>query len=238
VGWSIDIETTMTLDLLFLAKNRLEFTRESLAALKQNTDWTLVNHLVLYDDGSTDGTLEFLEEQAVEIGVELRQTNLGSAVTAANHFIRRSRADLVAKCDNDAMYPPHWLEISLGVMQTYPELQVLSLEERDIKGEPPFSYQPAGRGDGLYIARREIFKNSLPTVRDKYWGWEFWMLTHNIRGGWLKPSLPVFLLDRLPFEPWRSLTQEYGAKGWMRLLGCEYTMARAYLWQWCNWETV
>jgi glycosyltransferase involved in cell wall biosynthesis len=226
---------------MFLAKDRKRFTQESLAALRRNTDWYLVDNFVLYDDGSVDGTLEFLREQAQETNAELRQTRLGSAVAAQNHFIERSDADFVAKCDNDAMYPPGWLDVALGVLERSPELQVICLEDRGIVGPLPYAYEGATEGDGLFVARREIFAHGdLPAVIRKYWGWETWMLQHHIKTGWLKPSLPVFLLDRVPFEPWLSLSAEYEAKRWQRPMPRNgaihrYPMAKSYLWQWCGW---
>jgi glycosyltransferase involved in cell wall biosynthesis len=226
---------------MFLAKNRLEFTRESLHQLRRNTNWSMVNEFVLYDDGSTDGTLEFLQEQAAEMGAELRRTNLGSAVTCGNHFIQRSKADFLAKCDNDAMYPPHWLDISLAIIRDHPELQMLCLENRNLAGVLPFTYEPAVEGDGLFVVRREIFKGAdLPVVKDRYWGLERWLATHHARVGWVKPSIPVFLLDRLPFEPWISLSRQYEASGWQRkVIGAVkyYDQQKdSHLWSWCGWN--
>lgn len=227
-------------DFMLLAKNRLRFTQESFAAIQRNTNWSLVDKFVLYDDGSTDGTLEFLQEKAAEMGAELRQTNLGSAVSAQSHFIERSQAEYVAKCDNDAMYPPGWLDVALDVMQRHPELQVLCLEERGIGGAPPYTYSATVEGDGLFVARANMFKGKRPvTPIRKYWGWETWMRQNHAVAGWVKPSIPVFLLDRLPFEPWASLSADYAARGWQRPLGGaipQYTMAKAHLWDWCGWE--
>jgi glycosyltransferase involved in cell wall biosynthesis len=224
---------------MFLAKDRLEFTRESLRALRKNTNWSLVDKFVLYDDGSKDGTLEFLQAQAAEMGAELRQTGLGSAVLAQNHFIERSTADFVAKCDNDAMYPPEWLEVGLGVLDRNPQLDVLCLEERGLTGPLPYSYEGAVEGDGLFIARGSLFRGRpLPTAIRKYWGWETWMREYSIKTGWLKPSIPVFLLDRVPIDPWRTLSDEYTERGLQRALGGavrRYDMSRAYLWEWCGW---
>ena len=230
-----------TVDLMYLAKNRLAFTQESLRALRQNTNWSLVGNFVLYDDGSTDGTLEFLREQAGEMGAELRQTALGSAVLAQNHFIERSQADFMAKCDNDAMYPPNWLEIGLGILECHPELQVLCLEERGLAGDLPYSYQPAIEGDGLFIARGSLFHGKpLPAVIKKYWGWETWMRQHSVTTGWVKPSIPVFLLDRVPIEPWATFSDLYTDRGWQRALGgavLRYPMTKAHLWDWCRWSS-
>ena len=50
-----------SVDVLFLAYNRLAFTQESFKALLENTDWQYVQRLSVYDDGSVDGTREWLE---------------------------------------------------------------------------------------------------------------------------------------------------------------------------------
>jgi len=225
------------IDILYLAKNRLEFTRETLAWLLKNTNWALANPPILYDDGSTDGTLEFLQQQAVEHGLELRQTNLGSAVLAANHFIQRSRAQYLVKIDNDAILPPDWLDVSLSIMRENPELQVLGLEAvLSYRGEVSESrtYQPAAQVGGLWMARSQTFQDrELPTVRDKYWGWSSWLIRNQIKVGWIKPPVPVFLLDRLPIQPWFSLSRSYESRGWQRPWQ-PYTRKDAALWTW--WE--
>jgi cellulose synthase/poly-beta-1,6-N-acetylglucosamine synthase-like glycosyltransferase len=223
----------MTVDLLFLAKNRLAFTVESFRALRRNTNWERVNQLVLYDDGSTDGTLGFLERRARATGAELRQTSLGSAIRVCNDFVRRSTADLVVKIDNDAMMPPGWLDTCLGIFERHPELQLLGLEERGIAGEVPYTYQPSDWVGGLFVARRSIFAGAdLPQSSRVYYGWQTWH-SGRFHSGWIKPSLPVFLLDRVPFAPWSELTREYEAKGWQRPWK-RYTAADAHLWAWVD----
>jgi len=71
-------------DLLYLACNRLEFTRETFATLVRNTDWDLVHELFVMDDGSTDGTRQWLRENATRTPVRTRYliTGFGSPVTA------------------------------------------------------------------------------------------------------------------------------------------------------------
>ena len=229
----------MTTELLFLAKNRLRFTQESLSTLRRNTDWSRIDKTVIYDDGSTDGTLEYLQGQAAEMGAELRQTRLGSAVAVGSHFIKASQADILIKIDNDAMYPPGWLDASLGVMQRRPELQMLCLEDRGLDGPMPYSYKSSVQVGGLFVIRRNVFNgNDVPIVLNKYWGLQIWVNSHKLTRGWILPSLPVFLLDRVPFEPWMSLNAEYEKQGWQRpTVGAihMYTMAQKNLWSWCDW---
>lgn len=226
----------MTVDVMFMAKNRLEFTRESFKWFWQNTDWKLVTHFVIYDDGSTDGTWEFLLDRASECKAEIRRTRLGSGLLVANDFVRRSKADIVAKIDNDAVYPPGWLEIGLGVLDRNPALQILGLENMGLNGRMPYSYKASITGDGLWIARGSTFHGiELPVPTDTYYGWGAWVINNRIQLGWLRPSIPVFLLDRVPIEPWRSLSREYVAKGWQRPWE-QYKMDQSHLWSWCRWE--
>lgn len=56
----------------------------------------------------------------------------------------------------------------------------------------------------------------LPSGRS---GFSEWQHTYQPVRGWIRPDLPVALLDRVPLEPWLSLSQEYIANGWQRPQG-------------------
>lgn len=231
----------MTVDILFLAKNRLEFTVEAFYWLRQNTTWHDVRQLVLCDDGSEDGTLESLQFKAHLIPTDcvVRQTSFGGAIAAANDFILRSQADIVIKLDNDAVVPPGWLFAVTSIFEAHPELQILGLEERGYErpARPPFTYERSVHVGGLYAARRTIFRpNDMPEQNGTYHGWQSWHMNKQLRCGWIKPSIPVFLLDRLRFDPWASLSATYREKGWQRPWR-QYPMHRQALWSWTGWPS-
>lgn len=65
-----------------------------------------------------------------------------------------------------------------------------------------------------------------------YGGFTEWQ-TDNPRviKGWAFPPLRVFLLDRLPIEPWASLSDEYIRNGWQREW-TRYPKTVSSLWEW------
>jgi glycosyltransferase involved in cell wall biosynthesis len=224
----------MTIDLCYVAKNRLEFTQETFRRLIENTDLTAIRNFVIYDDGSTDGTREYLQRQAATWGT-LRLTDFGSGVTPMVDFLARSDADFMAKFDNDAMLPPGWLPIALAVMERFPELELLGLECHGHQGDLPHRYEYTPILDGLFLARGSLLRGRSRPVATSAWdGWGQWVLDNKVRAGWLNPSIPVFLLDRVPLEPWQSLTREYVARGWQRPWA-QYNPAVNW-WSWCNWK--
>jgi hypothetical protein len=238
------------LDLLFVAKNRLEFTREAIIALLEHTNWSKVTKLWLYDDGSTDGTLELLrgvvsgfrpggEGRArflagCMIRTELRTTKLGSPILVTNDFLHRSKAPLICKIDNDTIVPPCWLDVALGVMAKQPEIDCLGLEYRALSGRLPFHATAADHIGGLYVAHRRAFEHGdLPIPERKYFGWQAYQKRHNLAVFWIEPSIPVFLLDRIPEEPYASLSKKYEAEGWQRPAPCPiYESHENVLWKW------
>lgn len=249
-------------DILFLAKNRRRFTEQALMALRANTNWGLVKSLTLWDDGSEDGTRALLAHVsdfhiAIKCPVFFRATNIGGPVTIAYRHAQESTAEFVAKTDNDCMVPPGWLDEGFALMDANPELEVLALE--DPVQEPTIILsrvpQPIHRVrtvsswvGGIYLARRRVYegRQAPRSGRDLkqpgsaglgyWWGWPQWLEGNGVRCAWIEPPLPVFLLDRLPFEPWLSLSAEYEAKGWQRPWQKYDPEKHAYLWEWAKLE--
>ncbi len=222
-------------DLLFLTHNRLEFTRESFAALLANTHWPVVSRLYLYDDASEDGTREFLRGAVhhVPVSCEVRLDRFGSPVAALAEFVSRATAPLVAKIDNDTMLPPGWLRYCHQVMIDHPELDLLGIEPMGLgNGDTP--YFRAGHIGGIGLFRRSAFAEGRLIPDQKYFGFQAWQNKYKEKliYGWLNPPLRVFLLDRIPFAPWSEYSERYVAAGWQRPWP-KYSPADN-LWNW--WE--
>lgn len=224
------------IDLLFLAHNRLRFTQEALAALEANTNWSKVARLLIYDDGSNDGTREFLQDRSYVFRPEFRFGLWGSPVSVMNHYLCASSPHeerLFGKIDSDTMVPYGWLDECLSVMNEYRELKLLGIEAfcriaaQVSRGR---GYQPARHIGGIGIMRSDAFV-TLPRPYGRF-GFTAWQeQTPKAQKGWINPSLPVFLLDRLPREPWRALSKEYIAKGWQRAWS-PYDETMRDLWSW------
>jgi hypothetical protein len=246
--------------LLFPAFNRLAYTRESWAAMIMNTDWSLVRDLSIYDDGSTDGTAEWLQQQAwPECNVSFQRSDFHSPMGVTIDWARKAPAPLLAKIDNDTVVPPGWLNRALGIMQQAPSLEMLGLESMystrpGIDGFPSayrskvlgetgghrispqadqHGYNPAQVVSGIGLYRRRCFDFSQPKDGG-YDGFEIWMARRRLSCGWIKPSLPLFLLDRMPTEPWASLSECYISQGWQRELSLKlrYPAELSFLWDW------
>jgi len=224
------------IDLLFLTHNRLEFTQETIRALRQNTDWSLVRRVHLYDDGSTDGTQQFLEE--VRLPADTRFCTgraWGGPVAIMNDALRLIGKDsILAKIDSDTMVPPGWLNECLAVMDRNPDLHLLGIEamhpfpvaERyEVRG-----IEPARFIGGIGLMRTSAFQ-TLPEPDGRF-GFTAWQDQHpEVNKAWLNPALPVCLLDRMPIEPWRSISDGYNRKQWQRPWR-PYELSHSALWEW------
>jgi glycosyltransferase involved in cell wall biosynthesis len=225
----------MKTDVLFLSRNRLEFTRESFAALVANTDWSLVDTLWVYDDGSTDGTRDWLRSQRMPVPcANIIDSMLGAPAAIMNDYLKRSAASLFAKVDNDVIMPPGWLNRSMDVMVKCANLDLLGVEPPEsrtphfaggirsmcpeLTALPGAYYARCDSIGGIGLMRRSAFLKYPDMVpHSTHGGFTDWQLKHgDVIKGWIVPSLKVFLLDRLPGEPWTSLSKRYIAKGWQR----------------------
>lgn len=170
-------------------------------------------------------------------------------------------AEWFAKIDNDVIAPPGWWGAGAQVMAEYPILDLLGIEppasrtpapcaghrrvaapENDGSamieetyrfGAPGYAHCDAIGGIGFMRSRAFANYGAL-SQHSTYGGFTDWQLRwrDHIVKGWIMPPLKLFLLDRLPLEPWASLSAEYIRRGWQRPW-TNYSPADAEaLWSW------
>jgi O-antigen biosynthesis protein len=90
--------------------NRLDVTRPCLESLRTSLRTDLAHEIILVDDGSTDGTREWLVTlPSPPFVVLLNEQNRGYA-HANNRAARIARGRYLVLCNNDLLFAPGWLE--------------------------------------------------------------------------------------------------------------------------------
>lgn len=227
------------IDLIYVAHNRLEFTRKTFETLLENTNLKLVSTVTVYDDMSEDGTSEYLENKCSHNGFQYIRKPYHSVVKVMREAIEKCGARYLAKIDNDTMVPKFWLDICVETLERNPKVDLLGIEA--MRGGDPWRYTPrecelAPHIGGIGLMRHSAFERcGLPKIQaDQRHGFTEWQHDHigEVTPAWLVPSLPVCLLDHVPLEPWRHLSQEYVNRGWQRNTWGEYRQDQSYLWEW------
>ena len=101
-------KTEMTIDLIFISYNRLEYTKLSLASVLAEPKEEF--SLTIWDNGSTDGTVEYLRDEVNDCRIDdivLSNENLGLK-GGVNYLFKKSSADLLGIIPNDFIVTPGW----------------------------------------------------------------------------------------------------------------------------------
>lgn len=114
----------MNIHLVFITFNRLDYTKIALPALLADT--TEKFHLTIWDNGSTDGTQQYLKTfQDPRIhDIVFSKENRGQAY-ATNKVWTQTNAELVGKVDNDCIVTSGWTRILSQAHKDLPQLGVL-----------------------------------------------------------------------------------------------------------------
>lgn len=101
--------------------NGFECLGQQLASLSRQT--RLPTELVVYDDGSTDGTLALLDAYAAKAPFDVKIVRGGQrkgANAAYRNALQACRGDVVFLCDQDGIWFPHKIEASLAALKNTP----------------------------------------------------------------------------------------------------------------------
>ncbi|ACS78652.1 glycosyltransferase [Maridesulfovibrio salexigens] len=99
------------IDILYLTFNRIAYTKITLPALIENAGAEF--SLTIIDNGSTDGTVEYLKAMQKKYKGTIKKIlfnseNIGLSLPT-NVFWKTSKAQFVGKVDNDTLVPEGWL---------------------------------------------------------------------------------------------------------------------------------
>ena len=111
----------MKIDLIYIAYNRLQYTKITLPALL--ADPTEEFSLTIWDNGSTDGTREYissLEDPRISRKVFSAENVLLHG--AVNDVVSKSSADLLGMIFDDILVTPGWTRILAKAHSDIPEL--------------------------------------------------------------------------------------------------------------------
>ncbi len=151
--------------------NGMKVLPSSLASLSRQTMSGF--RITVVDNGSQDGSVEYVREQWRDVRVLALPRNFGFC-RAVNEGIRTSPADLIALLNNDAEAEPGWLEALYRASQKYPEAgsfasKVLMAENTEciesvgdlIKADACGANRGRGEMDrGQYDQEEEVFSAS------------------------------------------------------------------------------
>lgn len=101
----------MTTSIIILTHNQLPLTYKCLQSIRLHTqDY----ELIVIDNGSTDGTVAYLDAQP-DVIVHANNKNLGFA-KGCNQGIELSKGETILFLNNDTVVTEHWLENMLSVL--------------------------------------------------------------------------------------------------------------------------
>jgi len=113
----------MKASIVVATYNRKDKLKKCLNALENQTYPKEDYEIIIVDDGSTDGTYEFLKEKQKEIkNLRIfRQNNKGPAA-ARNLGVKNAKGEIIFFTDDDVIVPNNWIEEFLKVFEKYPEV--------------------------------------------------------------------------------------------------------------------
>jgi GT2 family glycosyltransferase len=202
----------MKIDLLFVTRDRLFYARRSLPALL--ADPTEEFSLVLWDNGSTDGTREYLaavtDPRITRRVLSEQNIQLHGAV---NDVVAHSSADLVGVINDDVLMAPGWTRPLAAAHADVPELGVVACwhQGREFFEEEKARHkiQTFGRhqilrhpwtGCGAVLVKRETLRRFGPLTSSATTSYWIRMALQGYVNGYYYPLIHVEHMD----YPWSS----------------------------------
>lgn len=122
--------------LMMVTYNRLDLTKRTIKSLNDNTKADY--NLVVVDNGSEDGTVDYLNELAADndnIHLNLLPENKGIAI-GRNIALKKAvelETNWFCTIDNDVEVPDGWLTEAIGIMKDNPKYAMIGVNMEGVK---------------------------------------------------------------------------------------------------------
>jgi len=123
--------------IIILVHNQLEYTRQCLDSIKEHTSGPY--ELIIVDNGSTDGTAQYLESEVggrkaeIRIKIIKNKKNLGFAA-GNNQGMAKADGDHVVLMNNDVVVTDGWLRKLLACAEQNPRIGIVGPMSNSVSG--------------------------------------------------------------------------------------------------------
>jgi len=155
------------LSVIILSFNTLDLLRECLTALRCAADGHAIE-IIVVDNGSTDGSLAFLQAQPNDVRLIVNETNVGFAA-ANNQGMAAARAELLLLLNSDAFITAEALREGMRILAEQPKAGLVGLRLLNPDGSLQAEY---GRFPTLWsdmmtsIGLDQLDRRELPVLRE------------------------------------------------------------------------
>lgn len=162
----------MKLLICLITYNRLAYTQRTLESLKKTID--VPHHLVVVDNGSTDGTALWLADNVPNFTINDTNRYPGAACNQGwvNGLREYPKATHLMRCDNDMEFTENWATKAEEYFEAIPPLGQLGLDHTALdtyNGDPRYLTTMNGKTvnawpgnvGGPCIIRREVYDKGL-----------------------------------------------------------------------------
>jgi len=146
--------------IVILTFNQLDFTKQTVESIRRHTPEP--HEIIFVDNGSQDGTLDWLELQAREnrnYRLIANRSNLGFAA-GCNQGMRAAHGEFILLLNNDVMVTPGWLSGMLACFDSLTRVGIVGPVTNNISGPQKLEeahYASSPELDTFAVAHRERF---------------------------------------------------------------------------------
>ena len=136
--WAQDWKVESPLaSIIILTCNQLQYTKKCIESIFQNTRKPF--ELIIVDNGSTDGTVEYLESEVLgshtDAGIKIIKNNENKGFAGGNNQgMAAAGGEYILLLNNDVVVTPGWLERMLACAGKRPEIGIVGPRSNYVSG--------------------------------------------------------------------------------------------------------